>query len=211
MFPPQQKVKIYHITHHSNLPGIIECGGLLCDGEAARQGPVSIAYGRLKERRFETLVPCEPFGALTDYVPFYFAPRSPMLYAIHKGCVTHYTDGQSKIVYIVCSIQKVVQMGLRFVFTDGHPISRISRFANDLKWLGEMVDWRVMESTVWHNTPEDPDRKRRRQAEFLVYRFLPLEAVETIAVYDLDMRRQVQSYLGDPYQIDVVVRRAWYY
>jgi hypothetical protein len=151
MFPPQQKVKIYHITHHSNLPGIIECGGLLCDGEAARQGPVSIAYGRLKERRFETLVPCEPFGA------------------------------------------------------------RISRFANDLKWLGEMVDWRVMESTVWHNTPEDPDRKRRRQAEFLVYRFLPLEAVETIAVYDLDMRRQVQSYLGDPYQIDVVVRRAWYY
>jgi hypothetical protein len=148
MFPPQQKVKIYHITHHSNLPGIIECGGLLCDGEAARQGPVSIAYGRLKERRFETLVPCEPFGALTV------------------------------CSFLLCS-------------TLSHALCHSQGVCNTLYG-------RVMESTVWHNTPEDPDRKRRRQAEFLVYRFLPLEAVETIAVYDLDMRRQVQSYLGDP-------------
>jgi hypothetical protein len=211
MSSPQQKVYIYHITHHSNLPSIIACRGLLCDKEAARQQPVSIAYEHLKQKRFNTLVPCGPNGALTDYVPFYFAPRSPMLYAIHRGYVSHYKDGQSEIVYIVSSIQKVVYLGLQFVFTDGHPISWITRFANDLKWLDEMVDWQVMKSAWWHNTPEDPDRKRRRQAEFLVHRFMPLEAVETIAVYNWDMRQHIQTCLRDSYNIQVVVRRAWYY
>jgi len=211
MSPPQQKVYIYHITHHSNLPSIIACGGLLCDKQAEQQKPVSIAYKHLKQIRSSILVPCAPYGTLMDYVPFYFAPRSPMLYAIHTGYVTHYTGGQSKIVYIVSSIQKVLDLNLRFVFTDGHPISWITRFANDLTWLNEMVDWQVMQSVWWNNTPEDPDRKRRRQAEFLVYRFLPLQAVEVIAVYERDMRQQVYSYLRDPHKVEVVVRREWYY
>jgi hypothetical protein len=73
---------IYHITHIENLPSILEHRGLWCDGEAAKQDlcEVSIAYDHLKQRRLHHPVPVGPGGVLADYVPFYFAPRSPMLH-----------------------------------------------------------------------------------------------------------------------------------
>ncbi|UTW68357.1 DUF4433 domain-containing protein [Anaerobacillus sp. HL2] len=44
------------------------------------------------------------------------------------------------------------------------------------------MDWDVMESKYWFDTDDDPDRKRRRQAEFLVLRHFPLELVLGIGV-----------------------------
>jgi len=48
-------------------------------------------------------VPLAPYGCVADYVPFYFAPRSPMLYKLHKGGVPNYTGGQDPLVYLVSS------------------------------------------------------------------------------------------------------------
>lgn len=206
-------IRIYHITHYTNLPRILEAGGLLCDREGADKCLVSIAYDDIKQRRKRTDVPCGPGGTVADYVPFYFAPRSPMLYAIHKGFVSHYTVGQREIVYIVSSVQAVQQRGLPFVFTDGHPVVRITRFFNTLDDLSQ-VDWQVMRSRTWYNTDADPDRKRRRQAEFLVYRFFPWEAVQMVCVLDVAMRQVVLTYLqGCAKQSapPVYLRSSWYY
>ena len=52
-----------------------------------------------------------------------------------------------------------------FVFTDGHAIMQLSKFYDDLGYLTE-IDWDIMEEKYWRDTIEDPDRKRRRQAEF---------------------------------------------
>lgn len=97
------KVLLYHVTHYSNLPGIIRLGGILCDarleelfGEVSH---VNIAYGQIKQRRAMTPAPCVPNHTVANYVPFYFAPRSPMLYAIHAGFVSGYTGGQDEIIY----------------------------------------------------------------------------------------------------------------
>lgn len=43
-----------------------------------------IAHNTIQDRRAQTYVPCLPGGNPHDYVPFYFAPCSPMLYAAHK-------------------------------------------------------------------------------------------------------------------------------
>ena len=45
----------------------------------------NIAYESIQDRRSIKSVPCGVGGSLHDYVPFYFAPRSPMLYTIHRG------------------------------------------------------------------------------------------------------------------------------
>lgn len=205
--------RIYHITHYINLPRILEAGGLLCDRDAATRCLVSIAYAEIKQRREHVVVPCDPGGTVADYVPFYFAPRSPMLYAIHTGFVPHYTGGQREIVYIVSSVQAVQQRGLPFVFTDGHPVARITRFFSSLDDLGQ-VDWQVMRSRAWYDTDADPDRKRRRQAEFLVHRFFPWEAVQMVCVLDVAMRQIVLTYLQDFAKQSappVYLRSSWYY
>jgi hypothetical protein len=46
----------------------------------------------------------------------------------------------------------------------------LTDFYDDLNDLKE-VDWNVMTLRIWKDTNDDPDRKRRRQAEFLVYHF----------------------------------------
>ena len=87
---PPARPKIYHITHVENLSRIVADGALLCDADIiARGGPAAaIGMSRIKKRRVESLeVDCHPGTKVGDYVPFYFCPRSIMLFVIH--CANH--------------------------------------------------------------------------------------------------------------------------
>jgi hypothetical protein len=202
---------IYHITHVDHLASIIECGGLYCDKDAEGKGVTSrsIAYQRIKERRARTRIPIAPGGFLCDYVPFYFAPRSPMLYANFRGFAG--SDGQGSILHLVASAEAVRSAHLRFVFTDGHAVMSVTKFYSDLPRL-DAIDWPVMLSTYWNDTLADPDRKRRRQAEFLVHSFLPWHHVGKIGACTRQLADQARELVEDcEHKPEVVVRRAWYY
>ena len=207
--------KIYHITHISNLQSIIETGGLWCDSHVTSNGVTvkGIAHEHIKERRRRRTVDVNPGGNLCDYVPFYFCPRSPMLYSIHKGNVECYRGGQDNILHLEAQIDQVVQRGLSFVFTDGHAEMTISRFYTDLCDL-DVIDWDLMQSTWWNDTLEFPDRKRRRQAEFLVQYFFPWELISKIGVRLVRIQTQVQSIIEQttkfPHPI-VEQELDWYY
>lgn len=81
---PQQP-KIYHIAHVDRLPSIIADGCLWCDAEVERRAPPgtmnSIKTRRLRELRLDS----HPDLHVGDCVPFYFCPRSVMLYLIYQG------------------------------------------------------------------------------------------------------------------------------
>lgn len=82
--PPAQP-KIYHITPVENLSSIIADGGLWSDATmVARGGPAaSIGLSRIKERCLNKIeVYCHQGTMVGDYVPFYFCPRSVMLYLL---------------------------------------------------------------------------------------------------------------------------------
>src|SRR3990172_7250353 len=113
---------IYHITHIRNLPNIIKDGGLWCDRLVSERNlaHVSIAYPHIKDRRTAKQVPVSAGGTLADYVPFYFAPRSPMLYTINRGNVIGYTDGQKPILHLVSTAEAVKGMKLPFAFKYHH-------------------------------------------------------------------------------------------
>lgn len=90
MTTPPARPKLYHITHVDNLRVIAADGELLSDAAMiARGGPVqAIGMSGIKRRRIEELeVACHPGTKVGDYVPFYFCPRSVMLYVIH--CANH--------------------------------------------------------------------------------------------------------------------------
>lgn len=204
---------IYHITHIRNLQNILADGGLWCDRIVAQRNlaHVSIAHQHIKDRRAQKPVPCGSGGMVADYVPFYFAPRSPMLYVINRGGVEGYEDGQRPILHLVSSAEAVQAAGLPFTFTDGHADVDISQFFTDLHDLNQ-IDWQIMRGRYWADTLEDGDRTRRRQAEFLVHHFFPFAMVETIGVINRSMAQQVTSLLLPLAKKPIVqVVPAWYY
>jgi hypothetical protein len=205
---------IYHITHVANLPSIIADGGLWCDRLRATRaaGAVSIAHQHIKERRSKRRVPVAAGGTLADYVPFYFAPCSPMLFTISRGNVQGYTEGQRPIVHLVSTVETTVALNTPWTFTDGHAEMMISQFFTDLGQLSEAIDWKVMRSQYWNDTREDNDRKRRRQAEFLVHEFFPWSAIRRIGVRDNTIQRRVDLALSSvDLRPEVVVEPDWYY
>lgn len=202
---------IYHITHISNLGSIIKGKGLVSTNtlQVDKSPFMDIAYGEIQLRRSEKNVPLPPYGKLHDYVPFYFAPRSPMLYTINRGNVRHYQGGQQEIIYLVSSVQRVQEKDIPFVFTDGHAVIGYSEFFNEVKDL-DQVDWGVMTSHMWTDTVEAPDRKRRRQAEFLAFKQFPLDCVIEVGTFNRSYSDKVMSDLGE-FNIPVKSRRDWYY
>jgi hypothetical protein len=212
---------IHHITHIEHLPRVIEKGGLVCDADAAKQNlcSKSIAYNAIKERRAITPVQnlggekIAAGGVLSDYVPFYFCNRSPMLAAIHKGWVPGYDEGQSQVIYLVASAEAVAKTDRIWCFTDGHGIEGLTEFYDDLADLTK-VDWNAVETWRWGGRwlEKDPDVKRRKQAEFLVHEKFPWELVERIAVIDDTTAAKVTSIVTRAaHRPRVTIEPKWYY
>ncbi|NER36024.1 MAG: DUF4433 domain-containing protein [Oscillatoria sp. SIO1A7] len=206
---------IYHIPHVNNLESIIKSGRLLSYStmQKERIQYKNIAHQNIQNRRATTFVPCGSGGKLHHYVPFYFAPRSPMLYAIHKGNVEGY-PGQELVAYLVSTAQAVQEAKLPFVFTDGHAIMEITNFFDTLTQL-DKIDWHLMKEKYWNDTNQDMDRKRRRQAEFLVHSFLPWELVTEIGVFNLQNITKIEQSLQKSQNVMhkpiVKMRKEWYY
>jgi hypothetical protein len=137
---------IYHITHRDNLPMIVQQRGLWSDVQCQAIGVngKTIGYDHIKQRRIEHQVPRPPGGSLGDYVPFYFAPRSPMLYTIHHRN-TAFQGGQEPVVHLVSSVEAVAARipPLSWVFTDGHAVIDLSEYYANISDLGN-VDWAIM-------------------------------------------------------------------
>lgn len=206
---------IYHITDVRNLERIIRANGLWCDAERVRQGfeSVTIAHQSLKERRARTVVPVAATGTLADYVPFYFASRSPMLYAIHTNQVEGYTGGQKQVIYLVATVQVVAKGDRKWAFTDGHAVEQMTKFYDQLVDL-KKVDWPLIGNWSWKNTDADPDRKRRKQAEFLVHGSMPWGWFDRIGVIDRTMAQRVRQVFDETnveHRPRVVIEPKWYY
>jgi len=212
---------IYHITHIDNLPRITQTKGLWCDAERIRQGfgSVGVAHEPLKERRTRTPVQKQSRqivaagGVLADYVPFHFCNRSPMLFSIHTGYVAGYDGGQREFVHLVSSVEQVIQGDRRWCFTDGHAVEAVTEFFDTIEELNQL-DWSVITHWSWRKTVVDPDRKRRKQAEFLVHQSFPWSWFEQIGVFDTVMQQQVKNILtaeNPAHKPAIVVQRRWYY
>ena len=205
---------IVHFTHVNNLPGILAAGCLQADGLVARGSSLVTEAADLdiKARRRAVPVPLPPYGTVADYVPFYFAPRSPMLFKLHKGGVLSYTEGQDPLIYLVTTVEAVTAVGLRSVFSDGNCAAAITQFYADLNRLDSVIDWQLMGETMWNNTADDPDRMRRRMAEFLVHERLPVSRLAGIVARTESMRGRVERILAvHGSAVPVRVQPGWYF
>lgn len=207
--------RVLHMTRIERLPSVIE-HGLLPDNACIERhiAGVEIGYDHIKRRRARRDVPCGVGGTLADYVPFYFAPRSPMLFAITCGNVSVEAARTKQIVYLISSTQTLRQAGLTVLASNRHAeldYAEITDQDGDLDG-DEFIDWPLMKATYWNNTPQDPDRKERRQAECLVSPSVPWQAIEGVATKTETVCAQVKLVLGTAGQpTPVAVRPQWYF
>jgi len=208
--------KIYHITHVDNLRGILRIRKLLSDAAVLQQGgPVqAIGMSSIKQRRIQELdVPCHPGTKVGEYVPFYFCPRSVMLYVIH--CANHpelkYRGGQDPIIHLEADLHQVVRWaegnGVRWAFSLSNAGARYTEFRSTLNDLRDL-DWDAIGAIDFR----DPDVKERKQAEFLVYDSVPFNLVERIGVCNNSTADAVRRTLsGVPCIPRVEILRDWYF
>ena len=85
--PPPDQPKIYHIVHVDRLESVVADGCLWCDAELrARARPgTTIGMSDIKRRRLTTRLDSHRDLHVGDCVPFYFSPRSVMLFVLHKA------------------------------------------------------------------------------------------------------------------------------
>ena len=205
---------IYHIAHIDRLANILRSGYLYSD--SAMQGiegsGTDIGMPEVKERRRSKPIPCHSGLAVGDCVPFYFCPRSVMLYILHKG--NHgklkYAGGERPIIHLEFDAEAVTEWanrnGLRVSFTDENAASATAVFKADVSQITGL-DWGAIGATDWRGC------MREKQAEFLVESRVPSSLVQRIGVIDSDVCEAVKGVLWDAGvpEIPVDVVPEWYY
>lgn len=206
-----EKALIWRILHRSNLAWVFE-HGVHCGNTVVRSPQwVSIGNSELISKRAAWPVPLPPGGVLNDYVPFYFTPFSVMLRNIHTGWNGIKQVRNEDIVILVSSLHRVKQLGLPFLFTSSHAYSGLARYFDDLSHL-DQIDWSLLQHRDFKRDPEDPGKFERYQAEALVHRHVPLEALLGIMCYTDAIRADIESKMRTQgVALPVHTRPNWYF
>lgn len=206
--------KIYHIAHVDRLPSIVADQCLWCDREVVRRAPpgTTIGMNSIKQRRLNELrLSSHPALFVGDCVPFYFCPRSVMLYLIYQGnhAELTYRGGQGPIVHFEADLHTVVAWAgaqpRRWAFTLSNAGARYFEDRNDLGQLGE-IDWNAVQARDWRQC------KDGKQAEFLLELSLPWHLVERIGVQSGAAYTAAANALPTRgHRPPVEIRPEWYY
>ena len=218
--PPNQK--IYHITHVDNLSAIIAAGELRSDALLLAQGGAvaTVGMGKIKARRLGLPVKCLDGVMVGDCVPFYFGPRSVMLYLIHmRNPELTYRGGQEPILHLEADLREVMRWtiaeGRPWAFSRANAAAIYTEFCADLQQF-KQLDWAAVRADDWR----DAGVKERKQAEFLVKDTFPWELFSVIGANSTALVERVEAVLaqgkgdGSGNQIHrpvVEYRPTWYY
>jgi hypothetical protein len=213
---PPERPKIYHITHVDNLGAIIADGGLVSDRQmVGRGGPVqAIGMSAIKLRRVEELeVACHPGTKVGDYVPFYFCPRSVMLFVIHRANhpELNYRGGQEPIVHLEADLHDVVKWAedneRPWAFSLSNAGAYYTQFSAEVVELNRL-DWTAIASLDFRPA----EVKERKQAEFLLFDQFPLTLVQRIGVKSAAIQaRAIAAIAGASHRPVVEARPDWYF
>ncbi len=169
-----EKASIFRITHRDNVPWILD-HGLQCRNSTIRDpNYIEIGNPDLIQKRTDRALPIAPNGTLSDYVPFYFTPFSPMMFNIHTGFGGLTKRSNDDIVIFKTSLRKLEANGVIFLFSDRHAFLMTAQFSANLADL-DRIDWTILQNRSFNRDPEDPGKVERYQAEALVHEHLPLD------------------------------------
>ena len=197
---------IYHITDVENLPSILAGGGLRSDVAMALHNPAVIGYGHIKQRRMtEIRVDCCGGRFVGEFVPFYFCPRSPMLYTVNRGKTGRLVGCQQTIVHLVSTLAAGISQNRPWAISDGNAGAFHAAFSTKLAALAGL-DWAAIRATQWQG------RTHEKSAEFLIADFFDWSGFHTVGCHNEATAQQVQNVLlHTAHRPAVKIEPQWYY
>lgn len=203
-------IEVYHFTHLRNLPGII-ADGIHSDATCRREQLTQVEIGAndIRERRLRLNVGrVGPGGCVGDYVPWYFGPRSPMMFTLGKNNY-EYQQGFDEVVYLVSNVPAMLNLGCDWIASDRNAALSLAEFTDDVRQLDEHISWEVISAKYWNDYVDGSDL---RAAEFLVHDSVPWEAIELIATKTPSTKVKVERLIADHMHCPpVIVRTGWYF
>lgn len=112
------KAFIFRITHIENVPWILQHGPHCRNASVCDPDYRDIGSPDLIAKRAQRQVPIPPGGTLSDYVPFYFTPHSPMLLNIKQG---NLLDAPAEALVNTVNEVGVMGKGIALMFRDAFP------------------------------------------------------------------------------------------
>jgi hypothetical protein len=206
--PDLSTILLYRMTHIRNIPHILKHGITHISSASKNKNYVAIGDGSLINARSDFSMPNGKM--LGEYIPFYFGPRMPMLFVMQKGFNGVTPVLPEDIVYCITSVQAIEEAELDYVFTDGHAVDGFSQFyyPKNIKKILSIIDSNAINSKYW-KMENDLDLKRRKEAEFLVEGDVPVDAIESFAVYSPEAANQLRKMTG--YNGQTLIVRSNYY
>jgi hypothetical protein len=205
--------KIYHICHVDRLQSILDCKGLFSDAKVLEHTLPGTLVGmsNIKQRRLTELrLDSHPTLFVGQCVPFYFCPRSVMLYLMYRrNPELEYQGGQGLIIHLEADLHETVEWanahGRRWAFTLSNAGSRYFEDRANLAQLSE-INWDAVQARGWMQCKEE------KQSEFLIENSFPWGLVRRIGVSDNIVYGQVLNILQQQeHKPTVEVKAEWYY
>jgi hypothetical protein len=200
------KIILYRITHVENIPHILQCGITHKDSQNKNPdyknvGDISLIDNRSKKTVTVDNGDINPkIGlksiTLGNYIPFYFGVKMPMLYvAQHGGNFAERPTPPVDIIYLACSLSKIISSNIDFFFTDGHATDMLTSFydAAKINELVDIVDWEAVKSSYWGGN-ENLNIKRKKQAEFLISGDISPELIIGFGCYNEQAKNKLISF-----------------
>ncbi len=200
--PDLNRIFLFRITHIQNITHILQNGITHTSSVNANPEFVPIGDGSLITTRSNFIL--NNGRRLDEYVPFYFGSRTPMLYVIQYGYNKVPPTPSENIVYLMSSVQKIIDLGLDFVFTDGHAVDGFSSqyTAADIQRIDSIIDKTAIDARYWRDE-NDLDKKRRKEAEFLVLGDIPNGAILGYITYNENAKIKIIKLGADATKVHI--------
>jgi hypothetical protein len=206
-----EKARIFRVTHISNLRWILQHGLHCASSDHADPSFVAIGNSDLINRRTRRVLPPPHGGVLSDYVPFYFTPFSPMMYNIKTGWGGVTKRANEDVVILVSSIWKLKERGVRFVFSDRHAYLEAAQFYDEPSQLNQ-IDWDILQRRDFKRDPENPEKFERYEAEALAREHVPVDALLGVACYNDSANGRIAADMkAAGMTIKTAIQPGWYF
>ncbi len=116
-----------------------------------------------------------------------------------------------EIVIFVSSLPRISKQGGKFVFTNQHAYPLAAKYFNTLNGLDE-IDWDLLNRRDFKHDPDDPAKKERYQAEALIWKYVPIQALLGVCCYSSATKERIgREVERRDLAFNVAVQPNWYF